>query len=235
MLFPQIKTDLVVQINDMFRISAAKSFATAGEEVTEVNIYPDSVGQPLVVFDVYEVDQDCWLLDWAYETAGEYVIKLEIKTALDTKEITHNITAMTEEEDNLLSNDQEIESYENELKRYIPEGRNSWKYIHRKAQEEILDYLYRNGKLNPDYTAITKDQLKPESRLMKWATFEAMLLIYQDLKTSNAEAFNEKLSDYSIKRNEARKRYLIKYDEDRDGQITDEDQPTYSRPTFFRR
>lgn len=235
MLFPKIDTDILIQINDMFRISAVNSFATAGEEITEVNIYPDFVGNPAGVYDVYEIEQDCWHIDWAYEVAGDYSIKLEIKTATETKEIIHEIKAMTEEEDNLLSTDQDVYGYENELKRYLPEGRNSWKYIHRKAQEEILDYLYRNGKLSEEDTAITKDQLKPESKLTKWSTFEAMILIYQDLKTSNAEAFNEKLVDYSAKRNEARKRYIIEFDSNRDGQIDEEDYTTTTRATYFSR
>lgn len=235
MLFPKIDTDKLVQINDMFRISGINSFATAGEIITEVNIYPDYANNPGTVFDVYEVDQDCWYLDWAYETAAEYTIRLELVTATASKIMDHTITALSESDDNLFSDDQMIYDYETELRQHLPEGRNSWKYIHRKSQEEILDYLYRNGKLSEDGTAITKDQIKTESKLEKWSTFEAMILIYQDLKTSNAEAFNEKLVDYSAKRNEARKRYLIDYDSNRDGVINDEDQTTYSRATFFSR
>lgn len=235
MLFPKIDTDKLVQINDMFRISGINSFATAGEEITEINVYPDHTNNPGIVFDVYEVDQECWFLDWAYSTAADYTIRLELKTLADTVTVDHDISAISEEDDNLYSSDQMIYAYETELRQHLPEGRNSWKYLHRKAQEEILDYLYRNGKLSEDGTAITKDQIKTESKLEKWSTFETMILIYQDLKTSNAAAFNEKLVDYSAKRNEARKRYLIDYDSNRDGIIDEDDQTTSSRATFFTR
>jgi hypothetical protein len=234
MLFPKIDADKLVQIQDMFRIDASKSFATAGEEITEVNIYPDFTNNPGTVFDVYEMDQDCWLLDWAYEVDGLYKIRLELKTAADTKIIEHEITAITEEEDNLLSNDNMLYAYEAEMRRNLPEGRNSWKYLHRKAQEEILDYLYRNAILNPDGSKIEKAQLI-DDKLEKWSTFETLILIYQDLKTSNSEAFNDKLSDYYEKRAEARRRYLISYDSNKDGNVDEKDVPRATTPTFFSR
>ena len=234
MLFPKIDADTLVQIQDMFRIDASKSFATAGEDITEVNIYPDFANNPATVYDVFDPDQECWFLDWAYEADAEYTIRLELKTLADTKTIDHTITAITEAEDNLLSDDNMLYAYEAELRRALPEGRNSWKYLHRKAQEEIIDYLYRNAILNPDGTKIEKSQLIGD-KLDKWSTFETLILIYQDLKTSNSEAFNEKLTDYYEKRASARKRYLISYDSDKDGDVDEDDQPTGTTPTFFSR
>lgn len=234
MLFPKADIDGLIQIADMFRIDASKSFKTNNEELTEFNIYPDFDNSPLTVFNVLsDCDEDHYL-DWAYETAGDYTVKIEMKTLSETSEKTYLIEAISEEDDNLLSNDSMIYSYESELKKYLPFGRNSWKYLHRKAQEEILDYFYRNAILNPDNTKIEKSQLIGD-KLDKWSTFETILLIYQDIKTSNAEAFNEKIVDYSMKRNEARKRYLISYDSNKDGIITDEDVPRTTRVTYFSR
>jgi hypothetical protein len=233
MIFPKIDTENLVQIQDMFRISGVNSFATAGEEITEVNIYPDYINNPGTVFDVYEPDQECWFLDWAYETDGSYKVRLELVTASSAKAIEQDIVAITEAEDNLFSTDQMLYAYESELRVHLPDGRNSWKYIHRKAQEEILDYLYRNGKLNSDGSAITKAQLTADSKLDKWSTFEAMVLIYQDLKTSNSAAFTEKLEDYSAKKFDARKRYVIRFDSDQDGDIDEEDDKIITTRTAF--
>lgn len=235
MLFPKADIDSLVQVYDKFRIDATKSFSTTDDELTEFNIYPDFVNQPLVVYDVLsESDPECWFLDWAYETDGDFTVRVEMKTALLTKTVDYVITAITEEDDNLFSDDAMLYSYESELKKYLPEGRNSWKYLHRKAQEEILDYLYRNDKRNPDGSKITKDQII-EDKLELWSTFETMLLIYQDIKTSNSEAFTEKLDDYDEKRGEARERYIIVYDSDSDGDVDDDDIPTGTNPKFFSR
>jgi len=234
MLFPKIDIDTCVQINDMFRICAVGSFATPDDPITEVKIYPNYIVDPLVTFSISTECPDDYYLDWAYETAGEYTVRVELISASDSRTIDKVVTAITEEEDNLQSDDSCIYAYESELKKYLPFGRNSWKYIHRKALEEILDYLYRNCKLNKDGTKITKEQLITDD-VQKWATFEAMLLIYQDIKSSNAEAFNEKIDYYLVKRGDARNRYIIVIDSDRDGQITKEDTPTHTRVSYFTR
>ena len=237
-LFPKADIDEVVQVLDMFRIDAKDSFYTSGEILTEVNIYPDFVGNPSVFFDVFMQDEpDCWNLDWAYETNGDYTIRVELKTDTETKTTDYTIKAITAAIDNLLSNDSDLYKYENELRHKKLEGRNSWIYAHRAAQEEILQFLYKNGKFNKDNTPITKDQLKAESKLTLWSTYEAMLIIFQDLKTSNSAAFNEKLVDYSEKRGEAREIYLIKIDADKNGTIDEDDEglEITTRPKFFTR
>ena len=149
MLFPKADLDSLVQILDMYRIDASKSFVTGAiEDLTEVNIYPDFANSPGVVFNLAAEDQDCWILDWAYRDAGEYTVKVELKTAGETEEVTYSVSAITAEEDNLISDDSMIYELESELKRYLPLGRNSWKYLHRVARDKMLDYLYRNGLTN---------------------------------------------------------------------------------------
>jgi len=234
MLFPKADVDKLVQNYDMFRIDASGSFYTEEEEITEFNIYPDYDNNPLLVYDKAAEDKDCWILDWAYKTEGTYKVRVEAKTATITEIIEYTVESITPAVDNLLSDDSDIYSFENELRRYIPAGRNSWKYMHRKAQEEILDYFYRNAILNPDGSKVERSQLIGD-KLNNWSTYEAILLIYQDIKTSNAEAFNEKISDYSLKRADARKRYLIEYDSNKDGNVDDEDSKIATTPTFFTR
>jgi hypothetical protein len=233
-LFPKADIDKLVQTYDMFRIDASGSFSTDEEEVTEFNIYPDYINQPLLVYDKAAEDKDCWILDWAYKTEDTYTVRVEMKTLLLTEVVEYQIEAITPAVDNLLSDDSALYAYENELRRYIPMGRNSWKYMHRKAQEEILDYFYRNAILNPDNTKIERSQLIGD-KLEKWSIFEAILLIYQDIKTSNSEAFNEKIVDYSQKRADARSRYIIEYDSNKDGNVDEDDSKIATTATFFSR
>lgn len=238
-LFPKADIDHSVQVLDMFRIEAKDSFFTGEEVLTEVNIYPDFSTNPSTVFNVFVAEEaHCWFLDWAYEVEGSYIIRVELKTETNSKFVDYTINAITETQDNLLSRDSDLYNYENELKTKKLEGRNSWKYAHRAAQEEILQYLYKNGKYNLDGSPITKDQLQVESKLSKWSLFETLLIIFQDLKTSNSAAFNEKLIDYSEKRGEAREIYIIKIDSDKDGDIdsTDTDQIVITlKPKFYSR
>lgn len=234
-MFPNLIVDNLVQLSDMFRLDGSKSFVGSGETITEVNIYPDFANNPATKFNVYV--EDCpeeWVLDWAYDTAGDYVARVELVTGSGSKAKDYNVKAIDEAEDNLQSSDSMLYAYESELKRYIPAGRNSWKYLHRKALEEILDYLFRNGKRNSDGTRIEKSQLIGD-KLEKWSTFETLIMIFQDIKSSNIDLFNEKIADYSEARNQARKIYMFEYDENKDGQVDEEDYKQSVRQSFFTR
>ena len=235
MLFPKADLDSLVQIDDMFRIDAMGSFFTSGEVVTELNIYPDFDNNPATVFNTYlENCPEEWHLDWGYSVAGTYSVKVEMKTAVDTVERSYSIDAITAADDFLQSDDSMIYARESDLKTRLPYGRNSWKYLHREALVEILDYMARNGKRNKDGSKIEKTQLIGD-KLDQWSTFETMLLIYQELKVSDSDLWNEKIEEYTERRNRARELYLFAYDSDGDGDVDDDDSQLVIRPKFFSR
>lgn len=247
MIFPSLIFDSLVQEADKFRFLASKSFVGSGEILDGIKIYPDFDNNPSEVYDVFV--EDCpedWFLDYAYETAGEYTVRLELTTTTPgSKTKDYTITVVTEADDALQSTDAMIYAYESELIKYLPEGRNSWKYLHRKALEEIIDYLYRNGiyRTNPGENDNYRDDqpLKIEKtdligdKVEKWSTFETMILIFQDLKSSNIDFFNEKIDDYTELRNDARKIAKLKLDSNRDGQVDEKDVPVSSRERFLSR
>lgn len=243
MIFPNLIFDSLVQEADKFRFNASKSFVGSGSVLNGVKIYPDFDNNPGVFYDVFV--EDCpedWFLDYAYETAGDYTVRLELATtAPETKVKDYAITVITEADDNLQSTDAMLYAYESELIKYLPDGRNSWKYLHRKALEEIIDYLYRNGiyRKNPDEAQdkplkIEKKHLIGD-KLEKWSTFETMIMIFQDIKSSNIDFFNEKILDYTELRNDARKIACISYDSNDDGVIDEKDVETTTRQRFFSR
>lgn len=243
MIFPNLIFDSLVQEADKFRFNASKSFVGSGSVLNGVKIYPDFDNNPGVFYDVFV--EDCpeeWVLDYAYETAGDYTVRLELSTTTpETKVKDYTITVITEADDNLQSTDAMLYAYESELIKYLPEGRNSWKYLHRKALEEIIDYLYRNGiyRKNPDEAQdkplkIEKKHLIGD-KLEKWSTFETMIMIFQDIKSSNIDFFNEKILDYTELRNDARKIACISYDSNDDGVIDEKDVETTTRQRFFSR
>lgn len=235
MIFAKADIDTIVQIDDMFRIDAERSFFTAGEVITELNIYPDFDNNPATVFNVYVADcPEDWYLDWAYAAAADYSIKVEMKTATDTVDRTYIISAITAATDNLQSDDSLVYARESELKKNIPYGRNSWKYLHREALKEIIDYLYRNGKRNAKGDKIEKEHLIGD-KLEQWSLFETMILIYQEIKVSDAQLFVDKLEDYTEARNRARDIYLFSYDSDADGDVDDDDVDLIFKPKFYTR
>lgn len=241
MIFPSLIFDNLVQEADKFRFNASKSFVGSGETLNGILVYPDFDNNPGVSYDIFvENCPEDWFLDYAYETAGDYTVRLAITTNLSSKTKDFSIKVLTEEEDNLQSTDAMLYSYESELIKYLPEGRNSWKYLHRKALEEIIDYLYRNAiyRYNEE-TGLRDLKIEKEDligdKLEKWSTFETMILIFQDIKSSNIDFFNEKIEDYTALRNDARKVYKIDIDSNRDGVVDEEDVPTSTRQHFLSR
>lgn len=243
MIFPSLIFDSLVQEADKFRFLASKSFVGSGEVLDGIKIYPDFDNNPATFYDVFVVDSpNEWFLDYAYETAGSYTVRLELTTeSLATKVKDYTITVISEADDNLQSTDAMLYAYESELIKYLPEGRNSWKYLHRKALEEIIDYLYRNGIYRVDPSTTSNKPLKIEKehligdQLTKWSTFETLILIFQDIKSSNIDFFNEKIADYTELRNDARKIAVINYDSNADGVVDEDDIVTSSRQRFFSR
>ena len=55
------------------------------------------------------------------------------------------IGLMSEAGDNLFSKDADLLSHKNNIFDFLPDGRNSFKNVHRAAQELILAYLDENG------------------------------------------------------------------------------------------
>ena len=124
---------------------------------------------------------------------------------------------ITEANDNLYSSDEQIFSIESELKRYIPDGKNSFKNIHREAQSRILNYLDRKRIWASNGEPYTKDQVNLNGELSKWSLYEAMFIIYSDLFVSVGDKFAEKINQYKDLRNSERDRASIRIDKDNSG------------------
>jgi hypothetical protein len=209
-----IKEDLV-QVNDKTRIDVSKSFVS-GANITNITIKPSADDSAISVFNT---NQERWYLDWAYLTDGEKTITVEATDGTNTvsQNFTINITSV--EDDNLYSNDAQLFAIESELKRYIPQGRNSYINIHREAQSRILNYLDRKRIWQDNGEPYTKTQINLHGELQKWSLYETMLMIYTDLLISVGDKFAEKVNEYKALRNYERDRGAIRIDKNNSGTI----------------
>lgn len=209
-----IREDLV-QVNDKTRIDVSKSFVS-GDSVTDITIKPEASESAISVFNS---NQDKWYLDWAYATAGTKTITVEATDGSNTVSQDFTLEIISVADDNLYSDDSQVFAIESELKRYIPEGRNSYLNIHREAQQRILMYLDRKRIWNDDGTAFTKDQVNITGELNKWSLYEAIYIIYTDLFISVGDKFAQKVNQYEKLRNYERDRGAIRLDRDSSGTI----------------
>lgn len=215
MIFLNCIRESLIQVGDKTRIDVSKSFVS-GSGITDILIKPEATESFISVFNT---NQDKWFLDWAYSTSQDKTISVQATDGFNTVSQDFAISVISEVDDNLYSSDEEIFSLESELKRYIPQGKNSYKNIHREAQSRILNYLDRKRIWNKDGGPYTKDQLNLTGELSKWSLYECLYIIYTDLFISVGDKFAEKINQYRDLRNTERDRGSLRVDSDNSGTI----------------
>ena len=214
MIFINAVFDRLVQVNDKVRIDVSNSFYNQ-DQITDITIQPDPSTSPISVFSDYN---DKWFIDWAYSTEGTKLISVSATDGTNTVSQSFEIEIVTIEEDNLYSNDSELFNIETELKRYLPNGKSSFNYAHREAQERILMHLDRRRIWNDDGSALTKTQLKRDD-VFKWSLYETASIIYTDLYVSGGDKFADKAKDYMTLRDYEKERSALRIDRDNSGEI----------------
>jgi len=215
MIFLNCITEGLVQENDKTRIDVSKSFVS-GDGITDIEIEPENgVG----FISVYNLDQKKWFLDWAYSTPGDKTISVRAMDGTNTVVQTFNLKIVSVQDDNLYSTDEQVFKIETELKKYIPQGRNSYINLHREAQQRILVYLDRKRIWNDNGDPYTKDQLNIGGELSQWSLYETILMIYTDLFISVGDKFADKMNQYKELRNYERDRGAIRIDKNNSGTI----------------
>lgn len=219
-IFIDITTEDTVQIDDKFRIYALRSFISKDEPaITKVEIKPSS-DEDFV--DVTGSSSDDWYLDWAYSTEGTKEISVRITTDGDPvandKTATKDVVCISSADDKLFSTDQQLKAIEYDILKYLPKGKNSWKYVHRIAQSEILEWLYTNGYVKHDNTRITKDEVLRIEEVSYWSRYIALRFIFQGMSNVVGDIFEQKAQLYENWEHKWRTKAILKLDYNGDGE-----------------
>lgn len=209
-IFPHIETDEVVQTNDKFRISAIKSYQSPDETaITDVEIEPEA-GNGFI--SVFNTNQKNWYLDWEYATDGDKVVTLRITNGGGSQSKTFTVSALTEANDKLFSNDQDLVGHEADILNYVPAGRNTFKYVHREAQKQILEDIYRLGIVGSSNNRLTKSEIIDIEEVRQWSKFLVLELIFKDVSTSVGDKFDQLSGLYKSWALESRHKAILKID-----------------------
>lgn len=222
MIFGKIDAESVVQVGDMVRLNLSRSFTTPEEgEVTQVEIQPEAGG---AFFCVSPSDKNLWFIDWAYSTAGVKTVTGRIATDGEPVDFSHAITVITAAQDNLLSQDSDISAHETDILKYLPAGKNSFIYVHRRSQRLILDYLNQMGYRHKDGTLLTQASLIQTEDFRLWSTYLTLHLIFRDLSNAVDDIFAQKALAYEQHMLRVRDRAYIPFDRDKDGTLSTDEQ-----------
>lgn len=217
MIFPKIQCDNLVQVQDKFRISALTSYISKDEPpITKVEIEPFA-GSGFV--DVTGADPSEWFLDFEYPSAGTKVVSCRVTTTGAPTTTTKSVECVDAATDNLFSKDEDITAIESSILNWIPEGRNTFKYIHREAQNEILEYLYTNGYVKIDNQRFTKADVIDITEMTYWSKYMALRLIFEDLSNLPDDVYAQKAKLYENDEHKWRMKAILKIDTDNSGDI----------------
>jgi hypothetical protein len=221
MIFPIIECDKVIQVGDKFRISCAKSYKTLNEAAfVEVRIKPSAADSFITVATGSTVlPVDNWYLDWTYDSAGTKTITVEIDNGLGptTTTATLDVSVITEAIDKLFSSDDDLKKHQHDITSYVPPGRATWKFVHRRSQELILSYFDEEGRVNDDGTKITKDQVVDLSEVKELSVYMTLRLIFESISNSPDDYFIKKAKYWEVYELKAKQRAVTRLDFDKDG------------------
>lgn len=213
MIFPILKADLNVQVNDKIRLDGLKTFISPDEgAITLYEIEPEaSNGYIDVTAKKY--------LDWVYSTAGEKTVTLRITTDGSPVTTTATVNVLTVASDLLFSTDDDLYQHESDLDRFIPAGKSSFNHVHRKAQEIIMDSFLQRGVTSTDGTPLLKTQLYNLDEVNQWSKYLALKIIFSNAQNEVNDVFAIKAMDYGKLADAASQRAYLSLDTDADGTL----------------
>ena len=218
-LFPVLETDSVVQRNDKFRIYANQSFISGTTQtIANVEIKPSATDSFISIYNLGNKEK--WFLDWAYAVAGDQVVTLRITDSLAVQATASmTVKSLTISEDNLFSNDQELKALEDDVLNYLPKGRSCFKYLHRKVQTLILDWIRDLGLSKADGTDYVSSDIVNALEFRKLSTDWALYLIFEDLVKRPDDVFDRKAKIYEDRMKDSMKKAKLKLDHNQNGVI----------------
>ncbi len=221
MIFPKIECDLVVQVNDKFRINASKSYVPKGGlAIVKVEIEPEAGAGYIDVTGASPINSKNWFLDWEYATDGSKVVSLKVTTNLVgpvEQIVTLTVNCLLASEDKLLSDDSDLVAIESDILKYVPDGRSSFNYVHRESQNEILDWLFTNGYMKADTTPYTIDDIINVSEFKFWSKYSTLRLLYEDFSKAPDDVFMQKAKRYENMAHTWRHKSVLHIDANGDG------------------
>lgn len=230
--YPIIETDSSVQIGDKLRIDVSKTFVSRPDNdsaITKVEVKPTDNAGFIVVHNTAAPSttyaKKDWYLDWIYNdnlvgvtATKNHTITLKVTLSdLTTFTKTQSISVLTESEDGLLSSDADLFLQEWDIMKWVPDGKSSWKYMHRRSKDRILSYLDEKGYTTDTGERITLANLYDKSELKEWSVYMTLYLIFSTVLNSRGDVFTKKAEFYENKEARANNRIFM-IDSDANGE-----------------
>jgi len=213
-IFPNLFLENIVQVDDKTRLNAGASFVSSNSpNILKIEIDPDAEGWIDVTVKGY--------LDWVYTTAGAKAPKVRVTVVGGGEQSkTYALTVRTKLEDNLFSNDEDLQNHEPDILKWVKDGRSSYLDLHRRAQELILDTLYRLGYTDRQRNRLGADAVVDILEVKEWSTYMVLYLIFNGLSNAVDDVFMKKAEIYKNKAKARMTSATLKLDLNGDGELS---------------
>ena len=234
-MFGVIKFDKIVQVGDKIRLDASQTFAPKGSAaITKVEINPGSGF--IDVSGPAPLNSKNWFLDWAFNSAGSKPFVLKITDALSAEHtFNFSLTSLSAVDDNLYSDDNDLLSLESDILGWLPVGKSSFNYLHRKAQAQILDWLEAIRITKQDGSRLEKQDLNLAEDIIELSANWVLMLLFFDLSNKSDDKFYQKHLSYKSKVETIKMRGRIQIDVNGDEQITENERIDFKSFGLIRR
>lgn len=225
----------IVQVDDKTRLDASKSSVAPGTNaIRKVEIRPEAS-------EVFYNTGTKGVLDWAYGTSGVKTITIRVTTGVSDTVLdppvdkTYQVKVLTASEDRLFSSDADLMAHEDDILKWVREGRNTFLDKHRAAQEYILSELDKRSIVDRYGNKITKDHIYDITEVKEWSKFYTLYLIFRGISNAVGDVFAEKAMHYLGRAKESEKYALIRLDLNGDGNIDSSEQLDIFSTTLVKR
>lgn len=139
-------------------------------------------------------------------------ITLTVASSSESASFSHYLEVYTPEGDALFSDDSDFTVNENDIMKWLPNGRGSFLDLHRKAQKEIVDWCDRKGYRDDLGKKITKWAFVDNSDVRMWSAYMGLRMFFEGVQNQTDDVFKKKADMYGKKEIEARNRVELSLD-----------------------
>lgn len=217
-IFPNLNIENIIQINDTIRLDATRSLVSKDEAaISLVEIEPES-GSGFI--DVTGSKQKDWFLDWQYAGASR-TVTVSVRVTTDGMPVTStfDLEVITPADDKLFSNDGHLLEEESDILKFLPDGKSSFNFMHRKAQKLIIKKFNDDGVQDYDQNKITKDDVVDLTEVQEWSASLTLALIFKDNSNVVNDNYSIKADEYFSQAAERQQRAFFRLDLNGDGSI----------------
>ena len=200
MIFAKIVTEGTIREKDKTRLDFSSSFSN-GDPITSAGVSIDAGTSIDVLEQMY--------LDYEF-TAGDHTIELTITDGTLTSVESLPIHVLAESDDIIFSNDSDLVAMEDDILKYVRDGRATFIDKHRIARDLILDELDANRIFKEDGSRYTAADVADIDDFRKWSIYLTLQLIYSSNSTQSDDFFEMKAKKYEDLVEEARGRSFFR-------------------------